>query len=65
MIHRLKNKGLGQGPNVILDLVESANILKGSEVFFDNLFTSFPLLIELSKINIQNRKFVKNFKSLA
>ena len=30
---QIENKGLGMGPNVILDLVDKANIPIGSEVF--------------------------------
>jgi hypothetical protein len=40
--------GLGQGPNVVLDLVRKAELGPGSKIYFDNLFTSFPLLQELS-----------------
>lgn len=49
---KIDDKGLGQGPNVVLDLVEKAQIGRGSEVFFDNLFTSFPLLDNLSEKGI-------------
>ena len=35
---------MGQGPNVIYDIVKKANIPKGSHIYMDNLFTSFPLL---------------------
>ena len=44
--------GLGQGPNVVLDLVQKAGVSAGSEIFFDNLFTSFPLLDKLSELSI-------------
>ena len=37
-----------QGPDVVLGLVAKANVSKGSKVFFDNLFTSMPLLDILS-----------------
>jgi DNA excision repair protein ERCC-6 len=37
---------------VVLDLVEKAQIGQGTEVFFDNLFTSFPLLEKLSEKGI-------------
>ena len=43
---------LGQGPNVVMDLVTKAELVTGSEVFFDNLFTSFPLLEKLSEAKI-------------
>lgn len=44
--------GLGQGPNVVLDLVQKSRLSAGTEVFFDNLFTSFPLLNKLSEMGI-------------
>ena len=44
----IEDHGLGQGPNVVLSLVEKAKLGPGSEVYFDNLFTSFPLLEKLS-----------------
>ena len=37
-----------QGPDVVLGLLAKANISRGSQVFFDNLFTSMPLLDILS-----------------
>ena len=46
---KIHDYGLGQGPNVVLDLVDKANLRPGSRLYFDNLFTSFPLLDELSK----------------
>ncbi len=48
----IEDKGLGQGPNVVLDLVAKAKLSPGSEVCFDNLFTSFPLLDKLSEMEI-------------
>ena len=42
------NQGMGQGPNVVIDLVEKVGVCAGSELYFDNLFTSFPLLDKLS-----------------
>ncbi len=39
---RVGAMGLGQGPNVVLQLLEKASRLPGSELFFDNLFTSYP-----------------------
>ena len=47
---QIHDAGLGQGPNVVLDLLGKANLAPGSEVFFDNLFTSFPLLEKLSGV---------------
>lgn len=46
----MKDSGMGQGPNVVLDLVAKSNLVRGSDVFFDNLFTSFPLLNSLSEL---------------
>jgi hypothetical protein len=48
----ISDAGLGQGPNVVLDLCEKANLPPGSETYFDNLFTSFPLLDQLSEKQI-------------
>jgi hypothetical protein len=63
--HAVEDMGLGQGPNVFLQLLEKASLLPGSDLFFDNLFTSFPLLDNLSARNIagtgtlrQNRKII-------
>ena len=60
----MEDQGLGQCPNVVLDLVNKAKLPKGSDVYFDNLFTSFPLLSQLSDLGIggtgtlrQNRLF--------
>ena len=49
---RINDQGLGQGPNVVLDLVQKADLAPGSEIFCDNLFTSFPLLEQLSNSQI-------------
>ena len=48
----IEDTGLGQGPNVVLSLVKKAELDAGSEVYFDNLFTSFPLLNRLSTMKI-------------
>lgn len=48
----IEDRGFGQGPNVVLDLVEKANLVAGSQLFFDNLFTSFPLLEKLSEMEL-------------
>lgn len=48
----IQDDGFGQGPNVVLDLVQKVGLLPGSEVFFDNLFTSFPLLEKLSEMGL-------------
>jgi len=49
---KIVDEGLGQGPNVVVDLVSKAQLMEGSEVFMDNLFTSFPLLTKLSEMGI-------------
>jgi hypothetical protein len=49
---QILDDGFGQGPNIVLDLVRKANLSPGCEVYFDNLFTSFPLLEELSKMGL-------------
>lgn len=48
----IEDFGLGQGPNVVLALVDFARLGPGTEIFFDNLFTSFPLLDRLSEMQI-------------
>lgn len=44
---QIEDYGLGQGPNVVLTLVQKANVPKGSDLFFDNRFTTLPLLLAL------------------
>lgn len=44
----IKDFGLGQGPNVVLGLVEQFNLLPGSKVYCDNLFLSMDLLDHMS-----------------
>ena len=44
--------GLGQGPNVVMSLTKKADVHRGSAIYFDNLFTSFPLLHQLSDLGI-------------
>ncbi|XP_065651777.1 piggyBac transposable element-derived protein 3-like [Hydra vulgaris] len=41
---KIKNNGLGQGPDVVLSLSEQYGLKKGTKVACDNLFTSFDLL---------------------
>lgn len=48
----IDDHGLGQGPNVVLSMVQRADLRPGSELYFDNLFTSFPLLEKLSEKGI-------------
>jgi hypothetical protein len=40
----IKDYGQGQGPNVVLGLSEQYNLLPGSKIYCDNLFTSMDLL---------------------
>ena len=47
---RIPDQGFGQGPNVVLDLVQKADLAPGSEIFCDNLFTSFSLLEQLPTV---------------
>ena len=44
--------GLGQGTDVVLGLIEICLVKDGSTVAFDNLFTSLPLLDELTELGI-------------
>ena len=55
-----------QGPDVVLGLVAKANITTGSQVFFDNLFTSMPLLDILSNkgINLLSVIYIQMTKQL-
>ncbi|MEL7308831.1 MAG: hypothetical protein AAGK05_13840, partial [Pseudomonadota bacterium] len=46
---RLFDSGLGHGPNIVLSLVEKAKVLDHSDIYFDNRFTTLPLLDELSR----------------
>ena len=59
---RIENKNLGQGPNVVLDLVDKVKLNPGCELFFDNLFTSFPLLDELSQRQLAGTGTVRQNK---
>lgn len=40
------------GPDVVVGLVTKAGVVSGSEVYFDNLFTSIPLMVWLSSKGI-------------
>ena len=48
----LPGTGLDQGADVVLGLIEKCKIKTGSTVTFDNLFTSLPLLDDLTKLGI-------------
>ena len=48
----LPDAGLSQGANVVLGLNEKCEVKAGSTVTFDNLFTSLPLLDELTELGI-------------
>ena len=45
----LENTFCKQGPNVVADVVEKANIQKGTLVFADDLFVNFPILNYISE----------------
>ena len=49
---RVEDRGLGQGPNVTMQLLANGNVSPGTDLYFDNLFTSFPLLTDLSNLSI-------------
>jgi hypothetical protein len=40
----IQDYGLGQGPNVFLELAKQFGLKAGSKVYCDNLFTSLELL---------------------
>ncbi len=46
------NPNLGQGLNVVLDLVRKLKISERSELLFDNQFSTFPLHEHLSEMKI-------------
>ena len=48
----LPDTGLCQGADVVLGLIEKCKVKVGSAVTFDNLFTSLPLLDELTERGI-------------
>ena len=48
----MPDTGLGQGADVVLALIEKCEVKAGSTVTFDNLFTSLPLLDELTELGI-------------
>ena len=48
----LPGTGLGQGADFVLGLIEKCKIKAGSTVTFDNLFTSLPLLDDLTELGI-------------
>ena len=49
---QIEDYGMGQGPNVVAGLVVKGVIDPGSLIYFDNLFTSIPLLNWLSERGI-------------
>ncbi|GBN52809.1 hypothetical protein AVEN_80919-1 [Araneus ventricosus] len=49
---KLPQTSLGQGPDVFLGLMNKVYAREGNRVVMDNLFTSIPLLNELSKKGI-------------
>lgn len=59
---RVEDHGLGQGPNVVIECVNKTQLSPGSELYFDNLFTSFPLLDALSLKQIAGTGTVRKNK---
>ena len=51
----LQDTALGQGADAVLGLIEKCEVKVGSAVAFDNLFTSLPLLDELTELGIGAR----------
>lgn len=49
---QLPDFGIGHGGNVVLGLLQKADIGQGHKVFFDNYFTTFSLAEELTKQGI-------------
>ena len=56
---KLSNTGLGQSADIVLDLVEKGGLSSDFSVTFDKLFTSFPLLDELSIRDIRGLTIVR------
>ena len=48
----LETTGKGQGYDVVMGLLNKADVPAGKRIFFDNLFTSLDLLDELSSMKI-------------
>ena len=46
---QLAKSSMGQGPDVVKGLLEKADVSPGSHIYFDNLFTSLPLLVWMSE----------------
>ena len=44
----VEGRNMGQGPNDVVDLVDKAGLVRGTEVYVDYLFTSLKLLSEMS-----------------
>ena len=49
---RIQKHFNNMGPDVVVGLVTQAGVVSGSEVYFDNLFTSIPLMVWLSSKGI-------------
>ena len=48
----MPDAGLGQGADLVLGLIKRCEVKAGSTVTFENLFTSLPLLDELTELGI-------------
>ena len=46
---QLPSFGMGQGPDVVLGLCDKAAVIEGTLLYFDNLFSSMPLMDALSE----------------
>ena len=51
---------MGQGPDVVAGLVTKGGVTSGAQLFFDNLFTSLPLLQWLSQKGIGGTGTLRN-----
>ena len=49
---RIPKTGLGNGPDVVLGLLDYVNVPKQTFIYFDNYFTSLPLIEQLSHMEI-------------
>ena len=56
---------MGQGPDGIMGLVEKVDVITGSLVYFDNLFTSVPLLERLSSKGVGGTGIVTTKRMMA
>ena len=55
----LQETRLGQGPDVVLSLIDKFKLKKGSTVTMDNLFTPASLLDKLTELGIYMKIYCK------